>query len=191
MSLAEEVTSLLPQGLVSGYVGVVKSISSSGVATVDVRGALLECPRSNGYVPVVGDNVMLMRVDSSNSWTIAFKIAATGVEPWKPVPLAPGVTQQAAGYQPLMYKMHPTIPSTLWVVGRVGSTTVMGNGFVVGTLPVGYRPKSTINGSIYASGLGPQGNNSPVYEVQTNGNIAIWGSAGTVMAMNDFIPLDL
>lgn len=95
MSLAEEVAALLPQGLVTGYMGVVKSVVA-GKPTVDVRGALLPVTANVGYSPVVGDNVMIMRIDNANSWMVAFKVSAgqsTGAAPasdWIPAPLANG-----------------------------------------------------------------------------------------------------
>lgn len=77
MSLADEVARLLPQGLITGYMGVVTSVSTAG-AKVDVRGAVLDVSISAGYTPAVGDNVLVMRVGDANSWVAAFKISATG-----------------------------------------------------------------------------------------------------------------
>lgn len=102
MSLAEEITAQLPDGLIQGYGGVVTAVTAGSVQ-VDVRGALLDCGVAAGYAPVVGDSVLVMRVGDSNSWVVAFKIAAT-VDPRGSVgdggidfaPLAAGSTTSSA-----------------------------------------------------------------------------------------------
>lgn len=100
-SLAAEVAALLPQGLVQGYLGVVKAISSGGAVTVDVRGAQIVTGVSGGYVPTVGDTVMVMRVGTgSDSWVAAFKVASAAPQ-WQQVTLSGGWTH---GSTPLRWR---------------------------------------------------------------------------------------
>lgn len=144
MSLAEEVNALLPQGLVTGYMGVVKSVDANGKPTVDVRGTLLTVSCAASYYPVAGDSVFLIRADNSNSWVAAFKIASGNPYPWvNGTPsngnagtfkfrwLVPGVTVQYS------------IGLTLAVAGK-------GSGTAMGVVPAEFGPAVTSDGLLFA-----------------------------------------
>lgn len=169
MSLAEEVAALLPQGLITGYVGVVASLGTGG-ATVNVRGALLVCSGSSSYAPAVGDNVMVMRVDTNNSWVIAFKITAGG-EPWKPFPYLNGW----ANYT------DPKITPMQYRRNAQGETQIRGFAWspstwnaIVGKLPVEYG--SSNQQMVYANAFGTAQSG---FRVDPDGTVRAFGDSRT------------
>lgn len=128
-SLAAEVAAVLPQGLVQGYLGVVKAISSDGAVTVDVRGAQIVTGVSGGYVPTVGDTVMVMRVGTgSDSWVAAFKVAAAAPQ-WQQVTLSGGWTHATT---PLRWRRG--IDGDVKVSGAVIAPSVVPQ--VIGSIPI-------------------------------------------------------
>lgn len=170
MSLAEEVAQLLPQGLITGYVGVVKAVSDSGAATVDVRGADLPVSCNAGYYPVVGDNVLLMRVDNSNSWVVAFKIASPSgpaLGKWKDMTLINGWKPYGNGWQVPGYRK--LADGTVQLRGLADGTSKTSG--VMFQMPVGFRPSG---GTIF-----PTVNNNAFTRIDIGVDGAINQTVGT------------
>lgn len=184
MSLAEEVAQLLPQGLVTGYVGVVKSIGADGKPVVDVRGAQLPVSANAGYVPTPGDNVMLMRNDNSNSWVIAFKVAAK-VEPWLPATLLNGWTDRAGNFATTHFRRRNTVD--LQLRANLNQGTNYGDGTSIIQIPFGYWPKYNCTWT-----GGKNGGAGASFEMsKVDGQIRIYGhTVGNVEQYQVIIPLD-